>query len=73
MLKWLSEWYNGSWTKVDQLKPNEYVTFSGGLEYHWTAQIARALVSFAQKKWEWIVGTAIALAALWVSVLSLKP
>ena len=70
-MKWLGKWYHGRWTQPYN-PPNGLVIIGGHFEYHWTARIARAVVSFYLKNWQWVWGTVIALAALWVSVLSLK-
>ena len=67
-MKWLREWYYGR-----LIEPDNNGIFIFGFEYHWTARIARAVVAFYRRKWEWIWSTLIALAALWVAVLSLKP
>lgn len=69
MMKWLSEWYNG---KMVVPESHGFVIFGPHFEYHWTARIARALVAFYLRKWEWIWTTLIAVASLWVAVLALK-
>jgi hypothetical protein len=71
-MKWLRNWYEGTWTQPHN-PANSYLVFGPYQEHHWTAQIVRSVVGFCQRHWQWIVGTAIALAALYVSVLSLKP
>jgi len=41
-------------------------------KYHWTAKIARGFVGFYLRHWQWLLGTAIAIAGLYVAILSLK-
>ncbi len=71
-MKWLSEWYNGKLVQPHN-PPDSYLIFGPHFQYHWTARIARAVVAFYIKNWQWLWGTAIGLAGLWVAVLSLKP
>jgi hypothetical protein len=72
MWKWLEQWYYGT-TKVHENSPNSSVVILGVYtEYHWTARIARTLVSFYRAHWQWLWATAIGAASLWVAVLSLK-
>ena len=71
-MKWLSEWYNGKYVQPDN-PPHSHVIFGGYFEYHWTARIARAVVAFYSRKWEWIWSMLIALASLWAAIAALKP
>lgn len=67
MIDRITQWYTGT-TKVetfDHLNEGEnngsYIAPLVTIEYHWTALVARALVAFHQKKWEFIWGTGIAI------------
>ena len=68
-MKWLSEWYNGKLVIPDN---HGLFVFGPHFGYHWTARIARAVVAFYGRKWEWIWSTLIALASLWAAVAALK-
>jgi len=75
MLKPIRRWYNGTpKTTVIENDPNSMVFFGPifSTEYHWTARLARALVAFYLKHWQWIWTTVIAVSALFVAVLALK-
>jgi len=40
-------------------------------EYHWTARIARALVGFYKRNWQFLWTTVIALVAAYIGYLAL--
>lgn len=68
----IKNWYEGVWVPREN-DPNSYVFFIGGnYERHWTAEIARTLVSFYLKHWQWCWATVIALVSLYVAVIALK-
>lgn len=69
----IKRWYNGE-TKMDEpiIGPDFFMVSPPYTEYHWTARVARAVVLFCFRHWQWVWGTAIALAGLYVAVLSLK-
>lgn len=41
-------------------------------DFHWTAKIARILVKFYLRNWQWLWGTVIAIVALYVAIKGLK-
>ena len=41
-------------------------------QYHWSAKIARAIVGFYFRHWQWVWSTIIAVLGLYVAVLALK-
>lgn len=75
MKKLLQRWYHG---KTEMLEfdndPNSGVVIFPGFvtTYHWTARWARNAVKFYFAHWQFIWGTALGLASLWVGILSLK-
>lgn len=75
MLERFKRWYNGE-TKIREFDndPNSSIVILPAVytDYHWSAKVARSLVAFYLKHWQWLWGTAIALAGLWVAILSLK-
>jgi hypothetical protein len=63
----ISSWYEGELKVWDS--PN---TIGFNMERHWTAEVARTLVEFYLKHWQWLWGTVIGVASLWVAVIALK-
>ncbi|TXI36782.1 MAG: hypothetical protein E6Q59_08840 [Nitrosomonas sp.] len=61
----ICRWYSGYHVIVDPDEPDTI----GGLgvihktrkEFHWTAKLARSMVAFYLKYWQWLWGIAIAL------------
>lgn len=66
----IGRWYQGV------LLPVEPAPRSGPrmLYYkrHWTAKIARIVVTFYLKNWQFVIGTAIGVLGLLLAVLALK-
>ncbi len=75
MINIFTRWFNGK-TQIEEFEndPNSSVWISPRIytEYHWTAKVARVLTGFYLRNWQWVWGTAIALLALYVSILALK-
>ena len=75
MVEWLKRWYEGR-TEVTEFEndPNSYIHVLPLVttDYHWTTKVARALVSFYLKHWQWIWGTALAVAGLYLALLQLR-
>lgn len=75
MKKLFQRWYHG---KTEMLKfDNEpgsgvVVLPTFVTTYHWTARWARKAVKFYALHWQFLWGTVIGLASLWVGILSLK-
>ena len=67
----IADWYQGELT-LPPNDPNSPVVILG-IRYkrHWTASTARVLVEFYLAHWQWVIGTALAIAALLVAALSL--
>jgi hypothetical protein len=65
LFAWLQRWYRGT-------PRAPFIDSSGASSmfallpphFHWTARLARLLVDFYARHWQWIIGTTIALAAL---------
>lgn len=72
MLQWLKDWYNGELV----IEPNEpdsvFILPLMYKRYHWTAKAARTVASFYLRNWQWVWGTVIGVASLWVAVISIK-
>lgn len=73
MIDFLNKWYHGT-TKVEHFdelneEPSGYVLPLVFIEYHWTSRIARGLVDFHLRHWQFIWGTVIALASLYYTAV----
>lgn len=75
MFSRIKRWYEGE-PKVQEIEndPRSSIVFMPLIytEYHWSAKVARAIVSFYLRHWQWLWSTAIALMGLYVAVLALK-
>jgi hypothetical protein len=60
----IKRWYDGKFVPYEN-DPNSRVFVGGGIERHWTTNLARWAVSFYMREWKWTLG---ALAAV-VSVI----
>ena len=63
----ISSWWHGEFKTYDV--PGVVGFFT---ERHWTSNAAHAVWDFYLKHWQWVWGTVIALAGLWVAVRALK-
>lgn len=68
-------WYEGE-TKLHEYDqdPESGVIIYPAIytEYHWTAKVARACVTFYLKYWQFVWGTVIGVVGIFVSYLGLK-
>ena len=67
-------WYHGTPKTLEfDNDPGSGVVFMPYFytEYHWTARVARSLVSFYLRHWQWLWTTILAIAALIISVAAL--
>lgn len=75
MLRKVRHWYEGT-SKTEEFDndPNSMYVIGPRFytEYHWTARVARAVVSFYLKHWQWVWSTVLTLAGLWLAVLALR-
>ena len=69
MFNCVKRWYNGK-SKVQEFENNldSSVLFLPYLytEYHWSAKIVRAIVSFYIRHWKWIWTSIIAILGVYV-------
>lgn len=74
MLNKIIEWYNGKdvITKYDNEGHSVIIMPSIHTEYHWTAKCAREVVKFYLNHWQWVIGTVLAIAGLYVAILQLR-
>ena len=67
MLNKIKRWYNGNPAAINMPSHREgNVVFIGGpisagIKYHWTAKIARVVVNFYFKNWQWLWGIFVAV------------
>lgn len=75
MLRAIKRWYDGR-TVIQEFEndpQSSAVIFPMVYtEYHWSAKIARAVVGFYSRNWQWLWGAGIAIASLYVAVIALK-
>lgn len=75
MFEIIKRWYEGECKLVEYDNDPDSSVFvmpSFHTEYHWTAKIARVLVGFYQRNWQWIWSSVFAIAAIYVGILALK-
>lgn len=65
MLKKLQRWWQGDEYYIEGIIP--------GIRFkrHWTAKIARSIVDFYLKNWQWCLGFAVAVISLSVAIIKL--
>ncbi|SFZ81330.1 hypothetical protein SAMN02983003_0440 [Devosia enhydra] len=68
----ISDWYEGKMIPHDNLPASEVFFFGWYYERHWTANVARVLFTFYLAHWQWLIGTIIGVAGLWVAILALR-
>ena len=73
MWKKIKLWYIGETVMNDPIiEPDLIMVPPPYTKYHWTAKLARSLVSFYIAHWQWMWGTAIAVAGLYVAIIQLN-
>lgn len=60
----ISTWYQGTYTPYENLPGSPLIFVGGDYHRHWTARAARAIVEFIAREWKWIIGTGVAIAAV---------
>ena len=73
----IKRWYYGTTVNIDaklNTRPDSPLIFMGHTRttYHWTARIARAVVSFYLRHWQFLWTIAVAVATLLAAVAALK-
>ncbi|HHQ4757400.1 hypothetical protein [Aeromonas hydrophila] len=75
MIKHIKDWYNGE-VKIDEFDNDSdgslYIMPMIYTKYHWTAKIARNIVSFYLKHWQWVWTTTLGFFTLYAAILALK-
>jgi hypothetical protein len=75
VLSIIKRWYNGTGVIHDGDNDPDSTVFimpSYSTEYHWSAKMARAMVDFYIRNWQWVWGTVIGAVGLYLTALSLK-
>ncbi|KRG70440.1 hypothetical protein [Pseudoxanthomonas dokdonensis] len=71
MFRAIERWYKGEIKETGGYQaPGILLLPKRHVEYHWTARVARTLVAFYLKHWQWIWGSAIALLGIYVAYLA---
>jgi hypothetical protein len=68
----IGRWYEGKLVPVEREPNSRSAVRLLHYERHWTARVARVLVKFYLKNWQWLIGTIIAVVSLGIAVLALK-
>jgi hypothetical protein len=68
----ISSWYTGKWVAYENPPGSGFILIGGYYQRHWTSRAAHVLVNFYLTHWQWVVGTALAIAALIVSIMALE-
>lgn len=61
----IRKWYEGRWVPYENPPGSQVHIFGGEYERHWTASVARVLVTFYLAHWKWLWGFAASLVVLW--------
>lgn len=73
MWKKIKLWYVGETVMNDPIiEPDLIMVPPPYTKYHRTAKLARSLVSLYIAHWQWMWGTAIAVAGLYVAIIQLN-
>ena len=75
MLRKVWRWYEGTGKTEEFENDRNSMCILGPrfyTEYHWTARVVRAVVSFYLAHWQWVWSTVLTLAGLWLAVLALR-
>jgi hypothetical protein len=75
MFERVRRWYEGDGkTEVYENDPESSIVFMPHFytEYHWTARIARRLVGFYRRNWQFVWTTGIALGGLYLAWRAIK-
>lgn len=70
----IQRWYNGE-SKIQEFEnddPSIIIIPFIYTEYHWSAKIARTIVGFYLRNWQWIWSTIMTVIGLYVAILALK-
>lgn len=65
-MKWIRKWWDGEWVDINE--PNSLIVFMPYQERHWTARAVRDILQFCATEWKWLIGIAIAIAAVIVRI-----
>jgi hypothetical protein len=65
-MKWIRKWWDGEWVNINE--PDSRIVFMPYQEHHWTARAVRASLQFCAREWKWLIGIAIAIAAVIVRI-----
>ncbi len=64
LLRIIEDWYRGPFVPGVE---NEYVVIMGAHEPHWTARLARAIITFVASHWQFLIMFGLGLASLWLA------
>ena len=67
----VAAWYRGRVVVSEHAAPG--TLHSWRYERHWTADVVHAVARFWLRHWQWTIGTAVAVAGLYVGYLAAVP
>ncbi|MDF1831805.1 MAG: hypothetical protein P1U52_05590 [Porticoccaceae bacterium] len=72
MLDKIRKWYEGKWVAYENPPNSSVVIIGGDYERHWTASVARVLVTFYLAHWKWLWGFAVSLVGVYLALQQLQ-
>ena len=64
----IENWYEGRFVPYENSPKDPLVIIGGKYKRHWSAGVARVLVTFWLSHWQWTIGTALAIVGLAVAM-----
>ena len=71
MWKRIHKWYEGEYVPFKNDSDSMLVILDGDYKRHWTARVARVLVEFWMKHWQWMITASIAVVGLIIAAMKL--
>jgi hypothetical protein len=68
----IRKWYEGEFIPYENESDSHIVFIGGWQRRHWTAEVARVIVAFYGRHWQWVWSTIIAVGSLVAAILALK-
>ncbi len=60
----IKHWWNGTFIPYDNNNDSGVFLAGGTYKRHWSARLARVVVSFVSREWKWVIGTSLAVLGL---------
>jgi hypothetical protein len=66
----IRQWWAGKY--ISDNHSNEYFTFLGYYERHWTSQAAHAIWEFLKKEWRWAIPVCLTFSSVCIALWRLQ-